>query len=94
MTATNVNAALTRAQNQAHEVETILRTQIGMELSLDQWLQRATILTQLAHVDAMTGLATSNLLLEERLAEISARTLGSDNTPADVGQPFLGYRFG
>ena len=94
MTATNVNAALTRAQNQAHEAETILRTQIGTELSIDQWLQRATILSQLAHVDAMTGLAQSNLLLEDTLAEFSARALGTDDIPADAGQPFLGYRLG
>lgn len=94
MTAANVNAALTRAQNQAHEVETILRTQIGTQLSIDQWLQRAAILSQLAHVDAMTGLAQSNLLLEDKLAEVSARALGADDIPVDVGQPFLGYRFG
>jgi hypothetical protein len=70
-----VRASLVRAQQQAHEAETILRNEVPVtDLSTDQWLHRAAVLAQLAQIDAAAAVALSNQELSERLAEFMART--------------------
>jgi hypothetical protein len=94
MTAFDVETPLSRAQQQAHEAETILRNEVPtVDLSTDQWLQRAAVLAQQAQVDAAAAVARSNQEFCERLAELTARAVGLISAGAGLdATSFRGYR--
>lgn len=94
MSKNDVLRYLAASSDNAHRAESILENQIGGDLSTEQWLARAAIATQIAHVDAMRALAAANHRLGDQLADIAALLPVRDATPADALAPFRGYRFG
>ena len=94
MSENDVLRYLAASSDNAHRAESILENQVGGDLSTEQWLARAAIATQIAHVDAMRALAAANHRLGDQLADIAALLPVKDATPADALAPFRGYRFG
>ncbi len=94
MSKNDVLRYLAASSDNAHRAESILENQVGGDLSTEQWLARAAIATQIAHVDAMRALAAANHRLGDQLADIAALLPVKDATPADALAPFRGYRFG
>lgn len=94
MSDNEVLRALLTASDHAHQAEIILDNQVGVDLTTEQWLARATISAQIAQVDAVRALAMANQQLVDKIDELTAVVTTGDRAPADAGQPFRGYCFG
>ncbi len=84
----DVRRSLARANDNAHQAQSILEMHVGVELGSEQLLARAAIAAQLAAADATAALTASNLLLCDRLEQIRSDGLAA----AEAAGFFHGYR--